>query len=305
MYDKERFAELLMKAQGNRSMNSFARDSGVSSAYISKLIRGMYNTAPSPAIIKKIADVAKDVSYGEFMVAAGHILSLEESNKIRAKRMYLMKEDPYYLSLHPDIEDRYTVLSSEEKKELDDFIADSTSEEILDFIRSLDYFSKEINIYAQAEEESKMFIKEDEVKYGTNDSTYPYIPVSISAGLPNDVDAVMAVGKLEIPDIVMGKWARSKDIYMMKVNGDSMSEIIPHGSLIAVKQTNLTNLKDGDVVVYSDNHSYSVKRFYRDNERLIFRPASSDKRFTDYITTDDNENLKIHGKVVVYIVELD
>lgn len=32
----------------------------------------------------------------------------------------------------------------------------------------------------------------------------------------------------------MGKWA-GKDIFMMKVNGDSMNRVITHGFLIGVK----------------------------------------------------------------------
>ncbi|GGA32045.1 XRE family transcriptional regulator [Psychrobacillus lasiicapitis] len=304
MYDKEKFAELLIKGQGTRSLNAFAKDSGVSSAYISKLIRGLYETAPSPAIIKKIADTARDVSYGELMAAAGHILSLEESEKIRAKKMYLMKENPIYLALHPDIEERYKNLSGDEKKELDEFISDSTQDELFEFIRSLNYTS-ELEIMQQGIEESDMVVSEKVTNYKIKNSTYPYFPVSISAGLPQDVDAVMDFERIEIPDIVMGKWANNKDIYMMRINGESMNEIIPDDSLIAVKRTDLSNLIDGDVVVYSDDNSYSVKQFYRDNDRLIFRPASSDKRFTDYITTIDNENLKIYGKVVVYVVVND
>lgn len=140
--------------------------------------------------------------------------------------------------------------------------------------------------------------------------TYPYLPVSISAGIPIEVDPIEADGieTISIPDAVMGKWAGSKDIFIMRVNGDSMNKIMPHNSLIAVKKTELGNLKDGDIVVYSDGASYAVKHFYNDktNQKLIFRPASTDASFTDYIVSYDNaENVKIHGKVVMYVVEMD
>lgn len=139
---------------------------------------------------------------------------------------------------------------------------------------------------------------------------YPYIPVSISAGLPLDIEAVESdrVETIPIPDRIMGKWAGSKDIFMMRVNGDSMNKVIPHHSLIAVKRVELSSLKDGDIVVYSDDCSYAVKRFYNDtsNDRLIFRPDSKDNRFIDYIVPySEAENIKIHGKVVTYIVNLD
>ena len=113
------------------------------------------------------------------------------------------------------------------------------------------------------------------------------------------------VETISIPDEVMGKWANDKDIFIIKVNGESMNNIIPHGSLIAVKPVELQNLKNGDIVVYSDGNDYAVKRYYRDDVRIIFRPDSKDPSFYDYITDISNENLIIHGKVVLYTVELD
>lgn len=138
-----------------------------------------------------------------------------------------------------------------------------------------------------------------------NNEQYNYLPTSISAGLPLTVDGIDHAEKISVPDSIMGKWAGDKDIYMMRINGESMNRIIPHGSIIAIKPTECHLLKDGDIVVYSDNHDYSVKRYFRDDNRIIFRPDSNDSRFYDYVTSDNNENLVIHGKVVVYIVELD
>lgn len=138
----------------------------------------------------------------------------------------------------------------------------------------------------------------------TPQSEYNYIPVGVAAGLPENVEPINAE-KIILPDNIMGKWAGQSDILIMKVNGQSMNKTIPDQSLIAVKPITLDNLKDGDIVVYSDNHDYSVKRMFKQDNHIIFRPHSTDIRFTDYIVSTDNENLKIHGKVVVYIVELD
>lgn len=134
---------------------------------------------------------------------------------------------------------------------------------------------------------------------------YNHFDTPISAGLPDHVEAVTDVDKIEIPDSIMGKHAGQKDIFITKVNGQSMNRIIPDESLIAVKPIDLHQIKQGDIVVYSDNGDYSVKRFYKNEDQLIFRPDSNDDSFFDYITSTDNTNLKIHGKVVVYIVELD
>lgn len=144
-----------------------------------------------------------------------------------------------------------------------------------------------------------------EVEEKTINGEYPFFPTAISAGLPINVEAITNAERISIPDSIMGKHAGSSDIFITRVNGESMNRVIPDESLIAVKPIELSTLKDGDIVVYSDDGSYSVKRYYRDDTRIIFRPDSNDSRFYDYISNIDNENLKIHGKVVLYIVELD
>lgn len=138
-------------------------------------------------------------------------------------------------------------------------------------------------------------------------SEYDYYPVSISAGLPIATCPVQEndIEKILIPDSIMGKWAGNKDVFIMRVNGESMNRIIPHNSLIAVKKVELSQLKNGDIVVYSDSYDYAVKRFYLYENKVIFRPDSTDLSFTDYVSSKDNPNLVIHGKVVLYIVELD
>lgn len=136
-------------------------------------------------------------------------------------------------------------------------------------------------------------------------SRYRHFDTPISAGVPDHVDAVTDADTIELPDSVMGKHAGQRDIFITRVNGESMNRIIPDRSLIAVKPMDLHQIKQGDIVVYSDNGDYSVKRFYKNEDQLIFRPDSNDDSFFDYVTSTNNSNLVIHGKVVVYIVELD
>lgn len=139
-------------------------------------------------------------------------------------------------------------------------------------------------------------------------SDYKFIPTTISAGLPLDVDGITEAEVISIPDTIMGKYAGNKDIFITRINGNSMNKTMPHGSLIAVRPVSLENLKNGDIVVYSNEYEYSVKYFYHDEEhkRYVFRPHSDDRVFADDIYSYDNaENLQIHGKVVLYIVELD
>lgn len=73
-FNKAKFAKLLKKAKGDRSINQYAKECGVSSAYISRLLREMVNTSPSPEIIEKLSSCAHNhVSYIDLMKAAGYI----------------------------------------------------------------------------------------------------------------------------------------------------------------------------------------------------------------------------------------
>lgn len=150
------------------------------------------------------------------------------------------------------------------------------------------------------EEETNNIVKESE-------SQYTVYPTTISAGLPDNVDGITNTESITLPNAVMGKWTGS-NVVIMRVNGESMNKVIPHNSLIAVKTIELASLKDNDIVVFSNDNDYSVKRFYNDkgNERFVFSPESSERAFIDYtVPYSQSINLKIHGKVVVYIVELD
>jgi transcriptional regulator with XRE-family HTH domain len=78
-FDKNDFARLLKTAKGNRSINKYAGDSGVTSAHISRLLREKIDTPPNPDTIKKLAEAAgSNVTYEELMVAAGHIVPPSE-----------------------------------------------------------------------------------------------------------------------------------------------------------------------------------------------------------------------------------
>lgn len=152
----------------------------------------------------------------------------------------------------------------------------------------------------------KSYILEEEATYKINTSQYNYYPTAISAGLPIKVDGMCESEKISLPDNMMGKWAGNKDIFITRIFGDSMNKTMPDGSLIAVKPvSSIESLKNGDIVVFSDNYDYSVKKLIKLPDEIIFRPHSTDIRYTDYKSSYDNKDLKIHGKVILYIVEMD
>ncbi|WP_067843616.1 LexA family protein [Amphibacillus sediminis] len=147
--------------------------------------------------------------------------------------------------------------------------------------------------------------KDNPSSHTAGHNSYIYYPRSISAGLPIEVEPVTQEDTIDLSDSVMGKWAGDRSLVMMRVNGDSMNKTIPDGSLIAVKKYPLEQLHDGDIVVYSHNNDYSVKKYFQSGQSVIFRPHSSDNSYVDYVVSANDANLMIHGKVVLYIVELD
>lgn len=139
---------------------------------------------------------------------------------------------------------------------------------------------------------------------------YMFFDTAVSAGIPNDIEALTEkdVDMIRIPDSIMGRYAGDKSIFITRINGDSMNKVIKDGSLIAVKPIELSQLKNNDIVVYKFDNEYAVKRFFKDNDKIIFRPDSNDPTFTDLVIKlnelDDGRELIIKGKVVLYIVEL-
>lgn len=139
---------------------------------------------------------------------------------------------------------------------------------------------------------------------------YNYFDTGLSAGVLNDVDPFTAndVGTVGLSDVVMGKYAGDKDIFITYINGESMNRIIPNGSLIAVKQyTDFSELCDGDIVVFQEGAGMAVKRFYNDvkNKIVTFTPDSTSGEFRpiNYLY-DSMSDVRIIGKVVVYTVTI-
>lgn len=72
-FNIDTYADLLSKAQGGRSQTEFAKECGLSVAYICKHLNKRINKPPIPSTLKKIAAVAANgVSYEDLLNAAGY-----------------------------------------------------------------------------------------------------------------------------------------------------------------------------------------------------------------------------------------
>lgn len=106
VFNKVEFARLLEKAKGSRTITKYAEESGVSASHISRLLRGLLDTAPSPETISKLATKAYNkVSYKDLLNAAGHIevstdpeindSDIQEFSPYRRRELYLELENRF------------------------------------------------------------------------------------------------------------------------------------------------------------------------------------------------------------------
>lgn len=73
-FDKVKFAELLQKAKGTLSLNSFAENCNVSVSYMCKYLKAKFNDPPTPSTLKKISiySETQGVSYEKLLNASGY-----------------------------------------------------------------------------------------------------------------------------------------------------------------------------------------------------------------------------------------
>ena len=113
----------------------------------------------------------------------------------------------------------------------------------------------------------------------------------IAAGQPimaySDPDATVKVA----PSMISGK----KRSYVLQVKGDSMiEEGILDGDYVIIEEQN--DARDGDIVVaLLDNGLATLKRFFRELDRIRLEPANSAMQ---PIYVNDPDSMKIQGKCV-------
>lgn len=87
-FNQEEFAVLLDRAKGDRSINQFANETDVSAAHISRFLRQMIASPPTPETISKFAGKShNEVTYHDLMTAAGHIARFVDTDENREKEV--------------------------------------------------------------------------------------------------------------------------------------------------------------------------------------------------------------------------
>ncbi|MER2000404.1 MAG: S24 family peptidase, partial [Lysinibacillus sp.] len=130
---------------------------------------------------------------------------------------------------------------------------------------------------------------------------------AVSAGKLEHVEGIEKAEQIKLPKVFLGKHQDREDIFVMKVNGESMNKVLPIDSLIVCLPVNdVHEIKNNDIVIFSYNNEVAVKRFKTTDENLIISPQSTNDKFYDVVVPKETENdIKIFAKVISYHVCLD
>ena len=123
----------------------------------------------------------------------------------------------------------------------------------------------------------------------------------IAAGEPAPVPTQESWGAAEpmdVLDLPQGFLGKAKDVYALRVKGTSMIDaLVDDGDVVIVEPVD--SVQDGDMVVawLQAEKEVTLKRLYREGERICLQPANSTMS-PIYV---DAENLEVHGKVVAVL----
>jgi repressor LexA len=112
----------------------------------------------------------------------------------------------------------------------------------------------------------------------------------VAAGEP-----ILAIENIEGSLMLPEEWARSKDCFLLKVEGDSMidAHICPGDYVLVKKQE---TAESGDIVIAMLDDETTAKRFSVEEGRIILKPEN--KRMDPIIVEEGKKEFRIIGKVV-------
>ena len=169
------------------------------------------------------------------------------------------------------------------------------------------FFDADAPIYIESSTHNITPIKENT----TDIKTLPLYG-NVAAGAIAEIEGVdvWGVETIDIPSVMLGRYANDDHLFSMYVNGDSMNKVIPNGAIIVAKTLDNCLYKDGDIVIFSHNEEYSLKT-YRPNmiDGFVVFEANSDNPTFKNIPIDhtklyEADKVNIYGKVIFFSTTL-
>lgn len=320
-FDKEKFSEILIKIKDSYgSINQMAEKTDVTAAYISKLIRLMYNNAPSPEILNKIASNSNNIiTYPELMQICGYYNDDYSLLNALIKDAFAEKENEFvkfkFTQIQKDnllkiINSFLTSITDNTNELLEPIVAFSNEfinrqKEVYNFITDIiniviQKYDKQLDIYHN----SLSILNSDNININHKlsnshnhiSSQYYMCPVygRISAGQPNWVEECIE-GRIPIdPDMM--NITNPEECFFLRVNGESMNKEIKDGAYALIRKTDF--VENGEIaVVLVNGFDATLKKFSKQGDLVILEPMSTDSSYTTQVYGKDTD-IKIIGKYI-------
>jgi repressor LexA len=330
MFNKEKFAQIIKKILDQyESGVEFSEKSGVNRTYISKYINMSLDKAPSPAILKKLANHSKGITtYEELMETCGYVeidfsnykfldddlinsykqIGMDTTAFINLNKLFneICREfTQEELDLFSKILKDRVIYNNKGNKDAFDFnpyligVNDASKAKITHGYKI--FLNADLKIYEDITNYLKSLINSDDA-LDKDDVIMPLkIPVvgKISAGRP-----ILAEENFQGYEFAPStNIKKGYEYFYLRVSGDSMNIKFDDGdSVLVQKQENLENGEIG--VVRVNGYDATVKKFKRQGDFIILEPMSTNPHheIQIYKSTDD---VHIIGKVISYMGKIN
>jgi len=103
-----------------------------------------------------------------------------------------------------------------------------------------------------------------------------------------------------LEDVEIPSWlAEKKDLFGLKVVGDSMNKVLPDGAIAVLQKTeHLNNGEIGAILV--NGFDATLKKFYRLTDSIVLEPLSYNPENKPIIFTEDSQEVRPIGKLLWY-----
>ena len=294
-FDKKEFARILLNIKNiYGSINKMAEKTDVTSAYLSKLSRLMYDNPPSPEILKKIANFSGGItSYNELMYVCGYI-DKDFYINLRSKIARKFIKGKY----KPQLE--HYSLNDDDMNLLINIYAVDNPDLINPILKKVPILS--INKFSRLLHDISCEIDNELANYSNisdASSQYYMCPVygQISAGQPNWAEECIE-GRIPIDPNLMNI-VNPEEHFFLRVNGESMNKIIKNGAYALIHKQDI--VEDGEIaVVLVNGFNATLKKFSKQGDFVILEPMSNVTDDPDIKTQiyDKTTPIKILGKYV-------
>jgi repressor LexA len=123
---------------------------------------------------------------------------------------------------------------------------------------------------------------------------------SIAAGTP--LEMIPVEEYVEIPETVADRYP---DSFLLKVTGDSMNKVVPHGAYALIEPCEEVN--NGEIAAVTVNgHDATLKRFYQLQNTIALEPDSyNPEHIARLYNSEEASTLRVIGKMVWFMSPLN